>query len=519
MPIPIGNESAAAKPRARWKVWLKRLVCGVAALVVGMVLLAVLAVLFENWRGRRAWEAYRKEAEARGVKLDIASFIPPLIPDESNVAAIPMFAALFDYERIPPGPGEWTRYGYRYETVNWDSGIRWRDSNTVNRVKMIGEAFHAMSLGDTAWPWAVRVNLADIEQKVLKLTKEFPALRKQPSPAQTLLAATAKFDGVVAELEEGFKRKSARFPIRYDEAGDDGFEHLGVLRNFARLASLKSSAYLAEGRYPEAFTQVLFGLRCGEVSGVDPLLASAYSKFVIDCQSISGVYEGIINHQWSPDQLREFETILARAAPLVEMDKTFQCARALRNDLIDHLRSGSVPSEIFDGEGFTTRTWSLPSAVWYRNQLWSNRYYDTIDMRSVRTQGLSVLSDAERFSNRRDAFWPYDVLARMSAPTWLFYVKAAVRARVTLDLAILACALERHRLAKGIYPEVLEELVPEFTRAIPNDAASAGALHYRREGGDQFVLYSVGADLKDDNGRIPHSDTGDWVWRWPAVGK
>jgi hypothetical protein len=43
--------------------------------------------------------------------------------------------------------------------------------------------------------------------------------------------------------------------------------------------------------------------------------------------------------------------------------------------------------------------------------------------------------------------------------------------------------------------------------------------HYRHLADGSFVLYSVGADMKDDGGEIDPSATEnkqkDWVWRYP----
>lgn len=61
-------------------------------------ILAALVLIFiteENWRGRRAWEAYRVAAEKRGVKLFLQDFIQPDIPDAENYAAIPVIRDLF----------------------------------------------------------------------------------------------------------------------------------------------------------------------------------------------------------------------------------------------------------------------------------------------------------------------------------------------------------------------------------------------------------------------------------------
>src|SRR5713226_6759044 len=57
----------------------------------------IVALLYgeENWRGRRAWNKYRHELEARGEQLDWKAFIPKPVPDEQNFAATPFFEFLF----------------------------------------------------------------------------------------------------------------------------------------------------------------------------------------------------------------------------------------------------------------------------------------------------------------------------------------------------------------------------------------------------------------------------------------
>src|ERR1041385_7765208 len=62
---------------------------------------ATIVALFygeENWRGRRAWNNYRRELEARGEPFDLKSFIPKPVPDEQNFAMTPLLAPLFDFE-------------------------------------------------------------------------------------------------------------------------------------------------------------------------------------------------------------------------------------------------------------------------------------------------------------------------------------------------------------------------------------------------------------------------------------
>jgi len=94
-----------------------------------------------------------------------------------------------------------------------------------------------------------------------------------------------------------------------------------------------------------------------------------------------------------------------------------------------------------------------------------------------------------------------------------------------VSLARVACALERHRLATGSYPEKLDGLTPRFIDRLPPDPVNGEPLKYRRDAPDRFILYSVGANLKDDGGRVDVDDLGrirnrgqgDWVWRSEPV--
>jgi hypothetical protein len=84
-----------------------------------------------------------------------------------------------------------------------------------------------------------------------------------------------------------------------------------------------------------------------------------------------------------------------------------------------------------------------------------------------------------------------------------------------INQALIACALERFRIARGDYPETLDALVPQFLDTIPHDVIGGQPLHYHRGVGGTFVLYSIGWNGRDDGGvrgkPWPNTD-GDWVW-------
>src|ERR1035441_5437059 len=71
-----------------------------------------------------------------------------------------------------------------------------------------------------------------------------------------------------------------------------------------------------------------------------------------------------------------------------------------------------------------------------------------------------------------------------------------------VNLAIVACALERFRVAQGQFPESLEPLSPRFLSQSPHDIITGAPLIYRRTQDGQFILYSVGWNEKDDGGTV-----------------
>ena len=85
-----------------------------------------------------------------------------------------------------------------------------------------------------------------------------------------------------------------------------------------------------------------------------------------------------------------------------------------------------------------------------------------------------------------------------------------------VNQAQIVCALERYRLASGVYPDTLEALVPKYFDKLPHAAIGGLPMHYRRTDGVQFQLYSVGWDDKDAGGLAQNGtedrEHGDWIW-------
>ena len=79
-------------------------------------------------------------------------------------------------------------------------------------------------------------------------------------------------------------------------------------------------------------------------------------------------------------------------------------------------------------------------------------------------------------------------------------IDAADRAEQVQRNVVVAFALAAYHRDAGRYPVTLDVLAPRFLAAIPGDVFSGRALVYRRDGAG-YLLYSVGANEKDDGGR------------------
>ncbi len=87
---------------------------------------------------------------------------------------------------------------------------------------------------------------------------------------------------------------------------------------------------------------------------------------------------------------------------------------------------------------------------------------------------------------------------------------------VRRDATLVMLALQAYRERNGTYPASLVELTPTFIPSVPLDRFDGAPLRYRLVAG-QPLLYSVGVDGDDDQGRVPAGREGnERARRWGA---
>ena len=71
-------------------------------LLAAAILATLLAALYaeEDWRGKRAWENYKREWEAKGEKFNWQAFVPPPVPADQNFFTAPIFTKMLNGEIV-----------------------------------------------------------------------------------------------------------------------------------------------------------------------------------------------------------------------------------------------------------------------------------------------------------------------------------------------------------------------------------------------------------------------------------
>ena len=508
----------------------------------GLACFATLIALFyaeENWRGKHDWEKYKREWEAKGEKFDFADFVPPPVPDDQNFALTPIVFTSYgqiltrDGKVIPPDQ---------------------RDTNFVNRLKMEIVYNYEESPKDGNWQAAKISDLKtwrDYYRALAAKTNEFPVAPQLQTPAQDVLLALSKYDPAIEELWQASQLPYSRFPLDYDI--DDPAEillpHLGALKQCSLALQLRALAELQNGQSEKAFADVKLALRLADSVRTEPFIITHLVRIAILQIILQPIWEGLAEHKWSNAQLAALDAELTKLDFLADYKLSVRSERAAHVKIVDWMeQKRSRFWELFnmfnDDERNLMNNFGLSAEIYLMPKGWY--YQSEIVLSDAQQQWvLPMVNDSQQTVSPQAARESVDAVkslrpsavnlfARLLLPELGKYAGKTAHAQTAVNLARVAIALERYRLAHGEYPDSLSALALQFMETIPHDVIGGQPLHYQRTadpsspGSDtasgQFVLYSVGWNETDDGGVVglatdgknADNGKGDWVWRYPA---
>jgi len=504
-------------------------------LFAGACLATLVGLLYAaaNWSGARARRAYLEETRDRIRPRTWQEIVPPPVPDEQNFAQTPFLAALFDFV---------TNTGPYLSQV--------RDTNALQRTLSFGR-----DLPDTRsinrWATGQRIDITEW----LKELKERRSKPNQPDVgmpdstnllqvATAVLEALEPYRPVLDELRTAARRPEARFNVRYDQDNPWGIllPHLAVLRRTSQALQLHAVAELALGHSDRALEDLQLMLRLADSTRFEPFVVGQMIRVSMTQLALQVVWEGVNARRWSAAQLQSIQEPLAKFDFLADFRRSLDAERVAGNITIDQLRTAKNRSELWFALGDSTEGGASPIIKlaprgWFDQEYVTlNRWYDrlmdpALDVSAKRIhpgESAKVVAEFERtVAASGNALLQHNLMTRLLLPNLSDALVKAAFAQTSVNLARIALALERYRLAENSFPDTLSALAPRFIPAVPHDVITGEPPRYRRIDVNHFVLYSVGWNEKDDGGVVatakpksPQSELreGDWVWKQTEAG-
>jgi hypothetical protein len=489
---------------------------GFLKFILWMITLIIFFYVEEDWRGARAWAATKAEWEARGESFDFHKRIPPPIPDDQNLAAIPIF---------------------KLEPVSGYHGSSYLKDVALN--KALGDKYYDNDFPPTNnWPSGELPNLEEIRQTIS--TDYAKAVQSGPASNDPLAQLDALYP-FIADLRAAAARPYCQFQYGGTEQTPLGrsMELINSQGFISKILTVHALLELENHRSDLALEDLKINFKLASGVRRDPSgTEAAIGAIAMTWIGSGAVYDGLARHLWNDGQLAEIDHLLEPVDFLADSQKEIRDFVAAEPFYIDEYKQDSwrekyeVVNDMLGAKPF----WCHYAYLWPRG--WWDLNKSRSEAASLAALSFVDLKSRRVFPDLADELELQIQLATdmsrwgMIAPwnCFRFFTLGpispviAAQAQVRLDETRIACALERYRLAHGDYPDSLDALAPAYIDALPHDIMTGDPYHYRLRPDGAFLLYSVGWNQVDDGGRVVHQKKksnaidykeGDWVWPTP----
>ncbi len=480
---------------------------GFLKFILAMIALVILLYVEEDWRGAHAWAATKAKWEARGESFDYNKFIPRPVPDDQNLAALPLF---------------------KLESEKGLDGTSYMGVGPLNRAMRSDlPTLDSPPLGN----W-MRGELPDMTkvQKVIAADYQlaFPGAK---SSGDTLAQFNAIYPFFADFMAASGTRPLCRFNLDYT-ISPPVMRPLGPITapiKLSKIITLHAVLALDHHQPDLALADIKTNYKLLSGTSADPSLVGGLVAIGVAAIDGAAIYDGLARHAWNDAQLVELQDQLAKADFLSKYQFTMRgeiITETIPNyDWIKLLQTKK--RDVAPMYGFYPAGWLEQDKTKMVNFLF--RELKSIDPQSRRAFpdiNRQVEIETEQAESLPWRLAPWNLFFVVSAPTFTnISIKFAV-AQVWIDEARIACALERYHLAKGVYPNSLDALAPADIAAVPHDIMNGQPYHYQLRPDGTFALYSVGWNQIDDGGKVVYKtdspsqvdyEQGDWVWPTPQI--
>jgi hypothetical protein len=484
---------------------LRRVAIGVGVSAAALLLIILLFYGYQNWRGQRRWAAFERQLKQQGQSLDFSRPLPKPVPDEANFARSPAFQTLLNRTDSLAKLSE----NLRLQSVSYPGAPQYANLTLAWNSQQFLPLADAAALLNSASP---RSPMA-----LRPYNSQMPVDSNRTDAATDVLRGLEPFEAQMSALALSAKRPF--FQIATNRAAfellDPRHPGLEALEKAQRLFLLRASAALEVNRTAIAADDVLTSLRLAGLARQSSDIRSTHRAQGMLTAVLQPFWEGIIKHQWTESQLVSLQMQLA------EFDLLSDYTNAVPRATLAYIESWQAASRskrshssvpIIGGyASFPMRPWQ-PRAWWLDNCIQLHQAgQSAIARMDVAAGRIAMQVD---WSNLRGLPLDADTQILLQQPSWQGANPSLVAfAQSAVNQAVIACALERHLLTRGQYPETLEAVRREFPGRIPNDPVRGRPMSYERVNDRQYILRSFGPNEVDDR---KNRASDDWLWSFPT---
>jgi hypothetical protein len=505
------------------RCWQRRWIRGCVWTLVSLAGIIAFLWAWIDFTGSRQWRKAQARLAREGQPIDLRALAPNPIPEAENFCAIPLLRDLSvviddDWDKGEPGKKR-ARLKAAYRLI-------------FNKKGLVPDLPNA-ALGQRV----------DLRQWSTWL-RDDGLTEQSGDPSRDMLAVLSKENTWFVELAAGLDRPRAQWTPSWKTHAlprnlvyirtPHLFSVTELSHNLARRCA--AAAYAGDARQAHDAAQILARLSqaCQEEPFSEGMLTGAHEAILL----ANATWDLCDIHSGTAADFERLETALAamdfrRATCLAFSAAVIEGVNGVRlaeDDPTHYYTSWGLngpKSHLSPAFRF------LPSGIFDANAaVMANTGFDYF-IKPLRDRGWkAALSSTHEFMTALIAAdpnpWthPSDVMKRVVFPA--LDVPFPIYAQTLVNQAIVACALERYRIANGDYPDSLNFVELSEGKHLPVDILTGQPMGYRKTANGKYALWCVSFNEKDHDGtrvlekeRPEHTRfrlktyAGDWVWNFP----
>lgn len=505
---------------------LKRRLKLLGKILLTLIVLLVVFLLVERFRGQIALANYKKELLAKGEKLSPQDFITTFAEADNGapvaIAAVELLERGMVLPHSYPPRMKLTASG---RAVVCFCENEWVETGTYRNEEWVNEK--VTNRWDQVAAY-LKANEATLGEVITALAK--PILNNQ------------------LDWSQGARMK---------------FLHLSPAKSITQWLGAGIQLALHEGKNRDALELLLVQIRLPRLLAEDQIIISELVRIAISAIAKVDTWEALQGEGWTDEDLAVMQSAWESQGFASQMARSLEGERVLGDVSYDAMRGSN--KETYDllfweelyAEGFNlaTHEWNVPELSFSDGithflkqqvycRIWRFAWSHQTQRHNLAT--MQSLIDIARSAARDKSFVPteeavtnlllecsgggfYDRLRHpyFTIATISRTIAKALRAETDRSLVLSAIAIKRYALRHGKLPSKLDGLVPEFLPTVPVDYMDGKPIKYRPNDDGSYTLYSAGEDGKDDGGDTTLLEEKkatrslwarkDYVWPAPAT--